>query len=232
MMNKREYLGILDQAMEGLPYNIRNEILADYAEHFRLGLEMGRTEEDIAESLGDPLLIASDLKRQYPPEHGASSEYGPSSGYGSSFEYDAPPEYDTPPQYGQRPEYGRRAMPPFSLMGALWRTFWLGMMNVIFVLGPYLAFVGVLIGFWGAALGLSLGGVAGIGALLVSWMPFTHTFVTVSSLSFFTIVTGSVFISSMGVLLGIGCWKTTKWFIRMSVRYASWNLRVITGRRY
>lgn len=225
-MNKREYLSILDQAMEGLPYSIRNEILADYAEHFRSGLELGRTEEDIAESLGDPLMIASDLKRQYPPEGGASFEYGPPP------EYNAPPGYGSHSEYDPHPEYGQRPMPRFSLMGALWRTFWLGMMNLIFVLGPYLALAGVLIGMWCAALGLSLGGVAGIGVLFLSGLSSFHRFFTGSGLSFLTVVTGSVFVSSLGVLLGIGCWYVTKWFFRLTGRYASWNLKMIVGRRY
>lgn len=55
-MNKADFLRRLDAALPGPPQE-KGEILADYEEHFRIGLGEGQTEEEIAASLGDPRSI-------------------------------------------------------------------------------------------------------------------------------------------------------------------------------
>ena len=57
-MNQREYLDLLSYYLRSLPKNIINDIVFDYEEHFRFGLESGKTEEQISEELGPPVLIA------------------------------------------------------------------------------------------------------------------------------------------------------------------------------
>lgn len=56
-MQKIEYLRQLGRALSALPDLERTEILADYEEHFRMGIADGRTEADIASGLGDPRSI-------------------------------------------------------------------------------------------------------------------------------------------------------------------------------
>lgn len=53
-MNRAEFLKTLDRTLSGMSYDEKKEILADYEEHFRMGLGEGKTEEEIAASLGDP----------------------------------------------------------------------------------------------------------------------------------------------------------------------------------
>lgn len=53
-MNRDEFLSILKRTLKGLPGREINDILDDYREHFRFGLAEGRTEQEIADSLGDP----------------------------------------------------------------------------------------------------------------------------------------------------------------------------------
>jgi len=57
-MNKKEFLGRLSELIKDIPEEEKNDILFDYEEHFRIGLEKGRKEEEIAASLGDPKVIA------------------------------------------------------------------------------------------------------------------------------------------------------------------------------
>ena len=57
-MNKKEFLGRLSEIIKDIPEEEKKDILFDYEEHFRIGLEKGRKEEEIAASLGDPKVIA------------------------------------------------------------------------------------------------------------------------------------------------------------------------------
>jgi uncharacterized membrane protein len=57
-MNKKEFLGRLSELIIDIPEEEKKDILFDYEEHFRIGLEKGRKEEEIAASLGDPKIIA------------------------------------------------------------------------------------------------------------------------------------------------------------------------------
>jgi len=57
-VNKKEFLGRLSELIKDIPEEEKKDILFDYEEHFRIGLEKGRKEEEIAASLGDPKVIA------------------------------------------------------------------------------------------------------------------------------------------------------------------------------
>ncbi|PWR69816.1 HAAS signaling domain-containing protein [Methanospirillum lacunae] len=59
-MQKDEYLSQLRQAIRALPEDEQEEILADYDEHFRMGITEGRTEVEIASALGDPRSIGKE----------------------------------------------------------------------------------------------------------------------------------------------------------------------------
>ena len=53
-----EFLNALEMALCGLDAQEKREILEDYREHFSLGLAAGKTEEEIALSLGEPEQLA------------------------------------------------------------------------------------------------------------------------------------------------------------------------------
>jgi uncharacterized membrane protein len=57
-MNKKEFLGKLSELIKDISEEEKKDILFDYEEHFRIGLEKGRKEEEIAASLGDLKIIA------------------------------------------------------------------------------------------------------------------------------------------------------------------------------
>ncbi len=61
-MNKESYLRELRTSLEGLPEKEKVEIVADYDEHFRAGSEEGKSEEEIARSLGNPRSIGRSFR--------------------------------------------------------------------------------------------------------------------------------------------------------------------------
>jgi uncharacterized membrane protein len=56
-MKKEEFLAELKRALGRLPEAEKNEILADYEEHYRMGLSCGRTEEQVSDALGNPRIL-------------------------------------------------------------------------------------------------------------------------------------------------------------------------------
>lgn len=60
-MNKEQFLNHLDKSLRKLPSGERKDILHDFKEHFIFGLEEGKTEEEIAASLGSPDKIAKEI---------------------------------------------------------------------------------------------------------------------------------------------------------------------------
>lgn len=61
-MNKSKFLSTLKESLRGIDQNSQKEIMYDYEEHFSIGIENGKTEEEISAALGDPRTIASQYK--------------------------------------------------------------------------------------------------------------------------------------------------------------------------
>ncbi len=61
-MTKEQFLTQLKRSISGLKEAEKIEILYDYEEHFRMGLENKKTEEEIAESLGNPKVLGKSFK--------------------------------------------------------------------------------------------------------------------------------------------------------------------------
>lgn len=59
-MNKEQFLFRLDRSLLAMPIDARSDLLADYEDHFRSGLEDGKSEDEIAFDLGIP----EDLARE------------------------------------------------------------------------------------------------------------------------------------------------------------------------
>ncbi len=62
-MNKKEYLDSLEKELEGMSYKEAKDILSDITEHFDSGIQAGKTEEEIAEGLGDAAEMAREFKK-------------------------------------------------------------------------------------------------------------------------------------------------------------------------
>jgi len=61
-MNKKEFINKLSSYLGGIPGEDRQDVINDFEEHFKEGLAEGRTEENIAKSLGDPKSLANQFK--------------------------------------------------------------------------------------------------------------------------------------------------------------------------
>lgn len=58
-MTRKEFLTALNQYLVTLSAEEKADIISDYEEHFRVGLENGKTEAEIAAALGSPYDVAS-----------------------------------------------------------------------------------------------------------------------------------------------------------------------------
>ena len=58
---KEQFIKKLRGALKSLPESEIEDIISDYEEHFRAGKESGRSESEIAKSLGEPSSIAKQL---------------------------------------------------------------------------------------------------------------------------------------------------------------------------
>lgn len=113
-MTRKEFLTALNQYLVTLSPEEKADIISDYEEHFRVGLENGKTEEEIAAALGSPYDAASQFldgeqpqKPNYAqpqrPNYAAQQSYQQRQGYASQ----QPPQQrqgyasQQPPQQGQ-----------------------------------------------------------------------------------------------------------------------------------
>jgi len=64
-MTRKEFIRLLDERLTELPDKMRLDILADYTQYFLSGMENGKSEEEIATSLGEPAEVAEQWLRNY-----------------------------------------------------------------------------------------------------------------------------------------------------------------------
>lgn len=67
-MTEQQFLNELELAIAGIPADERNDILSDIREYFSNGREDGKSDSDIAASLGSPKEIAKELLENHVPE--------------------------------------------------------------------------------------------------------------------------------------------------------------------
>ncbi|GAA0181873.1 DUF1700 domain-containing protein [Clostridium sediminicola] len=193
-MNKDNFLFMLKKYLIEIPENERNEILSDYEEHFVVGLEKGRNEEDIVKSLGSPNVIAKQLKATY---------------------------------YIDKAEDDKSTT---NVLRAVFASVALGLFNIIFVLGPFLGLIGVLIGLYAVSIGFTISGL--IIFISAFWDISVGSMISlgnVSQLSFLSIFSLGIGFAGLGVLIGIGDYYITLGFFKVMLKYLKANLKIIKG---
>lgn len=65
-MNKEQFLSALGEELAALPAEEKEDVLGDLDEYFDEGVRDGKSEQEIAASLGSPSSIASDILSAYP----------------------------------------------------------------------------------------------------------------------------------------------------------------------
>ncbi len=64
-MNKTDYLSALKKALKDIDESVMEEIVLDYEEHFQVGMEKGKSEEQICEELGAIDDLVKEIKEVY-----------------------------------------------------------------------------------------------------------------------------------------------------------------------
>lgn len=80
-MTRAGFIAYLRHGLRGLPQTTIDEVVADYEAHFADGLAEGRSEDEVARALGDPVRLARELRaetqfRRYEQSPNASGAAG------------------------------------------------------------------------------------------------------------------------------------------------------------
>ena len=181
-MNKQAFLNELSSQLKTVPEHDRIDMLYDFEEHFELAMESGKTEEEIAESLGNPKLIAKDLLAEYLVSQAESDQSVK------------------------------------SMFHAVLATISLSFFNIIFLLGPIVAIIGVYLALSATAIVLTLSPLVLIVSLLFEG---PSNFL----IEFFM----AIIFCSLGVLMSIGMIYVGKFLYQMILKYVKFNIRIVKG---
>lgn len=197
-MKENEFIKILTNNLKGLSTEDKDDILSDYIEHFRNGREDGKTEEQIARSLGNPIHIGKVSRAEFLVNRAEDDKYN--IGY---------------------------------VLKAIIATVSLSFFNLVFVLGPYLGLVGILIGLWLSAISITFSGIAvSIVSIFGHIFPFIIDDIYIPSdfiINFAGFLSGVVMFS-VGSLIIIGSIIITKYFLIGTINYLKSNVKIIKAR--
>jgi uncharacterized membrane protein len=183
-MTRSEFIRELDSLLRELPDKERLDILASYTQHFLNGVKSGKSEQEIAEALGSPRLIAQEIladHRIYQANSDASVG---------------------------------------NMTRTVIATVMLVFFNLVFVLGPFLALIGVLIGLYAASLALLIAPVGLLFPFVIPEASDHRTYMVFAGIASF----------GLGGMMAIGLFRVTGWLYRQSLRYLHFNLRLIRGK--
>lgn len=190
-MNKKDFMYKLSLYLGGIPGEDRQDVISDFEEHFKEGLAEGRTEEDIAGSLGDPKSLANQFKASI-----LVSE-------------------------------AEKTTSAVNITRAVLATLGLGFLNLIFILGPFIAIVAVLISLFASAIAIVAAGITVfIASIFGPLIPQYFAVLINPAVAIF----GSIGVTCFGILFFVGCIYLSKILYRLFVRYIKFNLRIITGK--
>lgn len=188
-MTKDKWLEKLRKGLNGLSKEELEDILADYEEYFYDAMEKGRSEEEITNSLGDPVKLAKQLKAD------------------------------------SRIKTAQANMNVKNVLKATFAIVTLSLFNIIVMLGPITAIIGLIVG--AAAVGvaliggglLSLFGIWFVGSNLIMGFGFAITFPIGLMLG--------LFLSSLGTLICILDFWFGRWIFNLLVKYFKFNFDIV-----
>lgn len=245
-MSKFEYFQELEYRLRGLPDRERQNIRAVYEELFRKAIENGKSEADIAESLGFPRVpnweaLGGAGSRDGGNAWGGGSEASDSGFVGSAEgvrgkdasrpphdPFRAPGSGFTPPPTPYRdPGFVPPPPPPpppyrepIGSGAKPWiAALALGFFNLVFILGPFFGLCGALFGMW-VATGVLL--LSPLFALVGTGFPHDSTALLLMAF-------GSLTCFGAGLMLLIVMQLATKWFFKLTYKYVQFNWNIIKG---
>ncbi|WP_342514925.1 DUF1700 domain-containing protein [Sporosarcina sp. FSL K6-1522] len=181
-MNKGIFLTQLQATLTKLPNDERQEILQDYEEYFTIGQLDGKSEEQIAASLGSPKTIGKELSAAY---HLEKAETTVTTG---------------------------------NLMRAIWAVIGLGFFNLIIVLGPFVAFAGILVAGW----------IMGIGFTAAPLLILLNPILVPGTFELFDLF-NALALCGLGLFITIGMLYATKASMNGFIRYMKFNQKLVKG---
>jgi uncharacterized membrane protein len=192
-MNKENFIKELRLLLKSIPEEDLEDILSDYREHFRIGVERGRMEGELIESLGDPRVIAKQIKASYMVKM-AESKVSVS-----------------------------------NIVRAVIASAGLGFFNLVFVIGPFLGLVALLIGLFVAAIGTIVAGVVAFAVCLAEALGLLNSqyvYIGVNPLAGMFVFIG---VTSFGLLFLICDYYLAKLFYNLTIAYLKMNIEIIMG---
>ncbi|GAA1384859.1 DUF1700 domain-containing protein [Peribacillus castrilensis] len=179
-MNKEQFLKQLNASLTRLSLEEREDILQDYEEYFEIGMEEGKSEQEISKSLGNPKQISKELMATY---HLGQVEQTTSAG---------------------------------NVMRAVWAVIGLGFFNLVIVLGPFIALIGVVIAGWVSAIAFIL---APLGALFNLVLGNFQLFDLFFALG----------LCGIGIFIAMGMFVATSALTKGFIRYLKFNASLVKG---
>lgn len=179
-MNKEQFLKQLNASLTRLSLEEREDILQDYEEYFEIGMEEGKSEQEISKSLGNPKQISKELMATY---HLGQVEQTTSAS---------------------------------NVMRAVWAVIGLGFFNLVIVLGPFIALIGVVIAGWVSAIAFIL---APLGALFNLVLGNFQLFDLFFALG----------LCGIGIFIAMGMFVATSALTKGFIRYLKFNASLVKG---
>lgn len=115
-----------------------------------------------------------------------------------------------------------------NMFRAIFATISLGFFNIVFVLGPFLGVVGVLLGLFGVSIGVIVSGFSLLLGILLD--PLFNSYISIP-MAFSSNPLATVFLAiaftSLGLIFFIGNCYLTKLLYKITLKYLKFNLRII-----
>ncbi len=105
-----------------------------------------------------------------------------------------------------------------NILRAMWAVVGLGFLNLVFVLGPFIALTGVMVAGWTAGIALVLSPVIVLADTIMHPETFHPFFLFIS-----------IMLSGLGLLVTIGMYIATKAVAKGFVRYLKFNMKIVKG---
>lgn len=202
MMTQAEYLSRLEYLLQPLPEDKKWELLDDIRQHFDEGISSGISEEDIADGLGAPELLARE--------------------YLESFQGGAPSAPTAPDLSRRMPQ--KSAKP--GILGRICRGIFLFFLDLCVALPVFITLYALWFSFLVTGIVMGVAGIlTSLVVLVTRIIPLSFVFI---GYPMFTFVAG-ITIMAIGLLLAIAMKPVGRWVLGFTGRFLRWNGRFMTG---
>lgn len=205
-MNKEQFLKTLETSLTTFTEEEKKDILYDYEEHFRMGLENGKTEEVLIEELGIPDDIARQYKGNIETEKLENNSYTENNNESTMY---------SQVQFDQR-----------SIIPSIIATLALGFFNLVFVIWLFIAAGATLFGLTAAAIAIAVSGI--IVTLAPILTPLFPNYINLpSNIPNVLAILFGIGTAALGALFCIGLFYLIKYFCLLAIKYIKWNISII-----